>query len=1604
MTAKAQARGQEVKMQTLVKDGYYIFNVDNNGGFVIIAGDDRMPEVLGYAHKGALDVSNAPDGLKWLLGYYEEIAHHLDKSQQPTHHSTRTERAAISPLMATEWGQDYPYNAQCPTVNGKKTVTGCVATAMAQIMNYCRWPEDATSVIPSYTTASAQVTLPQLEPAQFNWTFLGSRQLAQLMRYCGQATKMDYGVGESGAFMFYAADALVNNFGYDSSVKSVNRSDYGDDEWEKLIYDELSERRAVMYSGCGSGDLYAGGHAFVVHGYDSGRFYIDWGWDGSNNGYFMLTGLNVPGMSFNEEQDAVIGIQPPGGVKTVAQKQPEAAVVSIIPLTGYILREESGTFPEINIDIQLKSATDAEVTVQTGYGLYDSNGMVKVYDTGQCTLAAGGTYVSHQVVIGSDVHDGDYYLVPVYRSSGTADWQPVKRAEVSHLILSIHDDLMKKQVVMNQPGTIWQQRNLEYVGISQVDGVNYDFYTEKGIRRAIVLPKKGGYSGELSIPDKVIFQGDDYQVYEVADQAFRGCMGLTSLSVGMPNGPDISNCHDLSKLEMREGVVSMGGIYDCPTIEQLDYPASVGKASAFIFNCTNLKTIRFRNPNQLMLTNLHMAWMGCPLTDIFFHQSEPPRDEFPDHELNTVEGVTVHIPHGTLKAYQSSIWKDFILKDDIVDTGSGNTIRWGWCQSSQIPNGIAMETTSRADDETNENYREAAIRLPSELIAAYKGCRITGIEFYVDQMEIQEADYVFVTTPEQDYLTKQGITVMHKSWNTISLDEPVNITGEDLFVGLGRYSRLCVTASADEFRVPEDAFWVRDMGHDTTNGAEPGVWKKRGETMPITIRCIIEGDNLPQDMRLCRMYVKDDKLYANIGSRTPAYAESFTIEWELDGQPPVQQVVNDGVLPNAPTDVEIQLPESLSGYYHTIKAKITTIDGHEDAIPANSEYTLDFKLLPRLRYARKALLEEFTGTWCGFSTRGAVGLKMVNDAFGSDAITLAIHGAVEGGNEPMALAEYAEMLESVTDYPTCKVNRGEKIDPYRGSLESQNITEDVAEALKEDAPAAIALQTEWADAEKTVINITTSTVIGYDDSESPFQICYVVVEDGLTGSGTEWAQSNNYAGEIEYDPMLEPLTKLPLLIEGYVYDNVPVAAWEPYKGVAGSVPSQIEAGKVYKYTFDANLTGNTHIQNKENLSVVAILVNKNTGEYINASKCKVGESTDIPDPIVNEVSVTISSAKQVPYYSEYNLDFTNLPELKAYVATGYDKAKGTIWLTRVKQVPAGTGFLLTGEEGDYEVPVSESASDCYYKNMFKGTLTGTTLYTTDGDYTNYYLSKGDQGVGFYKVTKEEGVKVGANRCYLPILTDIPANGSEGDVEMIKVTAAKQVPYYTSKNLDFSSLDAQGVKAYTATGYNYDTGVIWLTRVKKVPAQTGILVMADVEGDYNVPTTSVQSVYENMFVGSETAQTIYTNETIGGVDYVNYYLSKGDAGVGFYKVTNENGVKMGANRCYLPIPKRDAASGARGKNGESSFCQMILSDEANDDVIAIPVFGGMNGEGDGTTGIESPLGQRPLATEGTQESSIFNLQSNDVYYNLQGQRIDRPSKGLYIRNGRVVVIK
>ena len=194
-----------------------------------------------------------------------------------------------------------------------------------------------------------------------------------------------------------------------------------------------------------------------------------------------------------------------------------------------------------------------------------------------------------------------------------------------------------------------------------------------------------------------------------------------------------------------------------------------------------------------------------------------------------------------------------------------------------------------------------------------------------------------------------------------------------------------------------------------------------------------------------------------------------------------------------------------------------------------------------------------------------------------------------------------------------------------------------------------------------------------------------------------------------------------------------------------------------------------------------------------------------------------------------------------------------------------------------------------------------------------------------------------------------------DDEII-ITSAGQTTWCSAYDLDFT--DIEGLKAYMAEGYNRTTGTIWLMRVFEVPAGEGILLIGDA-GDYTIPHKSTTTYYMNMLVGTVTAKTI--NETDG--EYTNYYLSSGDYGVGFYKVNGS--VDLKANRAYLPLLK-STVSGSRG------FIGIDFDD----------------GE-DGTTGI-SEAQQR--------------VGEQDVWYNLQGQRVDNPSKGLYIRNGKKVIVK
>lgn len=319
---------------------YYIFN-NPQGGWAIIAADDRVNPIIGYSHEGTFSVNSLPDNLEWWMEGVASVVADVRKSDIKAPASVQ---AAWESLMAgrdfvtegttkyTEtalWSQGEPYNNMCPVASGdnERAVTGCVATAMAIIMQYNSWPAHGNGVIGGYTTKSYPTYIPAYDITNHfydwdlmseevvvkgqtrNWTFDHKDAVAQLIHDCGVAVCMDYSSEGSGSSADAMLKAIQDNMSYSKNSTVVSRSSYSLDEWFSLIKNEIDNGRVVYYDGNGS----VGGHAFVCEGYDTegSKLRINWGWGGGGNGYFTLDLTDATlGLEFNKYQGAVIGLAP----------------------------------------------------------------------------------------------------------------------------------------------------------------------------------------------------------------------------------------------------------------------------------------------------------------------------------------------------------------------------------------------------------------------------------------------------------------------------------------------------------------------------------------------------------------------------------------------------------------------------------------------------------------------------------------------------------------------------------------------------------------------------------------------------------------------------------------------------------------------------------------------------------------------------------------------------------------------------------------------------------------------------------------------------------------------------------------------------------------------------------------------------------------------------------------------------------------------------------------------------------------------------------------------------------------------------------------------
>ena len=320
---------------------YYVFANGEDKGFTIVSGDDRMPEVVGYSAQGTYDPDHLPANYVGFMKAYQETVEALLKGDAQVSgglaevRQWRAERAgsaAVAPLLdGIKWDQREPYNNRCPLYEGtNRSVTGCVATAMAQVMMYYQYPKKLKSTIESYTTKAYGINIPAIySGATYDWDNMlpdysksdyNSAQadaVAKLMYHCGAAVKMDYGP-LSGANV--TPIILATYFGYDADLmQDLTRTVFTLQQWMTLIDNELKAKRPILYSGQASDE----GHEFVCDGSDGkGLYHINWGWGGYQDGYFDLTilqpqkggagsGSAVDG--YNRNCSMIIGIAPDNG-------------------------------------------------------------------------------------------------------------------------------------------------------------------------------------------------------------------------------------------------------------------------------------------------------------------------------------------------------------------------------------------------------------------------------------------------------------------------------------------------------------------------------------------------------------------------------------------------------------------------------------------------------------------------------------------------------------------------------------------------------------------------------------------------------------------------------------------------------------------------------------------------------------------------------------------------------------------------------------------------------------------------------------------------------------------------------------------------------------------------------------------------------------------------------------------------------------------------------------------------------------------------------------------------------------------------------------------
>ncbi len=456
--ASAGAKKAAAKLQlaytgrnTTGQNCLYVFNATGSQGYVIVAADDQADEILGYSDSGTFSMTDMPENLRsWMGAYVDQISYlkrnHLKKSEAS---ATTPYTKEVKPLLGNiQWNQDAPYNDLCPAYDiSSRCATGCVATAMAQVMYYNRWPEQGVGTHTYAPSIMYGKTLTaDFANTHYNWDAMlpqydanssdeARNAVAELMLHCGISVDMQYS-SSSGAASLPIPQALVSYFGYDRGIAYRTRQNYSSTEWQDVIIDELDHHRPLIALGRSS----AGGHCFVFDGYDrNGLIHVNWGWGGMSNGYFRTSaltpatqGIGGADGGFNYNQFIVTGIQRPteGTYSDIELVSSEG----LVPSKTHVVPGETLS---LALHGTLYNAGWQDAPLYFGLVAVDAAGQQTVVESLNAPDTVAMTYMYNGLTFDDvtlpSLADGNYRLYPAARSTEEGSpWHPIRDEYVGY--------------------------------------------------------------------------------------------------------------------------------------------------------------------------------------------------------------------------------------------------------------------------------------------------------------------------------------------------------------------------------------------------------------------------------------------------------------------------------------------------------------------------------------------------------------------------------------------------------------------------------------------------------------------------------------------------------------------------------------------------------------------------------------------------------------------------------------------------------------------------------------------------------------------------------------------------------------------------------------------------------------------------------------------------------------------------------------------------------------------------------------------------------------------------------------------------------------------